>query len=175
MLAPLGIERLYSSPYLRCLETIRPFAEHSGLNVMTDIRLEESIVAKGLIRNFHEVWEKSWNDFDYCLPECESSAKAQSRFVGAVQELARTNRGATIGVSTHGNVIALFLNHLDRSFTRHHADKIRNPDILRIEFDGSSFSWICDFAPPGLADLATHQSATPLRFAEAVAEMADIT
>lgn len=34
LLLPLGIERLVSSPFTRCLQTIRPFAERAGLKIV---------------------------------------------------------------------------------------------------------------------------------------------
>src|SRR5215813_13544381 len=63
LLATLKIGKLYSSPYIRCLDTIRPFVQRKGLDLLIDQDLEERVIAKGLLPNFDEVWSRSWNDF----------------------------------------------------------------------------------------------------------------
>lgn len=41
LLPPFGIQRVLSSPYLRCVETVEPLAEALGLPVEEDERLAE--------------------------------------------------------------------------------------------------------------------------------------
>ncbi|MEQ1875363.1 MAG: histidine phosphatase family protein [Bdellovibrionia bacterium] len=156
--------RMYSSPYLRCLETIKPFVEMNGLPVKQVQELEERVIAKALIPDFDVHWEKSWTDFHYALPECESSHQAQARFIRAVKRIAIDNRGETIGISTHGNVIALFFHHLDPTFLQAHADRIRNPDVFRIQAGDEGFNWDRAFKADGLEHFSTDYTTVPLDF-----------
>ena len=164
ILRTFDFTKLYSSPYVRCVETVRPFAEQHGLPVAHVQELEEKIISKTLIPDFETHWEKSWVDFHYALPECESSHQAQARFVSAVRAIARESKGETVGISTHGNVIALFFNHLDRAFLKSHAEAIRNPDLFKIQFGDDGFLWDRDFRAHGLEDFSTDHTSIPLDF-----------
>ena len=42
LLRPLGVRRILSSPYVRCVQTVEPLAAALGLEVELDERLEES-------------------------------------------------------------------------------------------------------------------------------------
>lgn len=47
LLAETGVQRLLSSPYTRCVQTLEPLAEHLGLAVEPDPRLTEGAGAAG--------------------------------------------------------------------------------------------------------------------------------
>ena len=167
LLATLQIGKLYSSPYTRCVDTIRPFVDQSRLDLSLEQGLEERVIAKGLLSNFEDVWSRSWSDFDFALPDCESSTAAQHRFCQAVRKIVDHNIGSTLGVSSHGSVIALFLNSIDRSFLRHQADRLRNPEVIKIIATENGFHWVRDFRLSGLDDIATPYHDTPIDFPEA--------
>jgi len=76
----------------------------------------------------------------------------------AVKELVEKHTGKTLGLCSHGNVISLFLNHIQSDFRREHAEQIRNPDVMRVHFDQNGFLWDSKFVLAGLSDIATHYS-----------------
>lgn len=160
LLNNLKIEKLYSSTFLRCKETIAPFALESKMSIILNEDLRERLISDGLIDGFQDVWRKSWIDFDFALPRCESSFSAQKRFVDAVSILRQENSGKTIAVSSHGNVIGLFLNWLDNSYGGRQAEKLTNPDVIRIIFENNLFSWDHKFLLPGLENISTNYSET---------------
>jgi 2,3-bisphosphoglycerate-dependent phosphoglycerate mutase len=164
LLGGLGIQKLYSSPYTRCLETIRPFTEQHGLDLSLEDHLGERVISKVLLPDFGEVWTRSWEDFDFALPGCETSAVAQSRFCNAIQRIVHRDRGSVLGISSHGNVIALFLNHIHKEYSRSHADKIRNPDVFKVTAGGEGLTWHRDFLLPGLEGISTPHESTPISF-----------
>lgn len=166
LLGGLGIERLYTSPYIRCVETIRPFVAQTRLEPAVEHHLGERVISKTLLPSFEEVWNRSWEDFDFALPECETSAAAQRRFCGALQRIATAHEGSVLGISSHGNVIALFLNFIDRNFSRDHADTIRNPDVFKVRVGKDGWSWDRRFELPGLDRISTHHAETPIRFSQ---------
>ncbi len=162
LLEPLGIERIVSSPFTRCLETIRPFAEKSGLEVVLCDDLRERHLGVGFDDDFWAVWRRSWEDFDYAVPGHETSREAQRRFVAAIDRTLSEHEGQTIGVCAHGNVIGLFLNHLDARNGRETAERLTNPDVLRFRTDGGSVVWDRSYRLPGFADLVTDPAETPI-------------
>jgi 2,3-bisphosphoglycerate-dependent phosphoglycerate mutase len=162
LIANLQIQRVISSPFIRCLDTVAPFVSESKLPLDIHDDLRERHVVDTVVGDFSEIWKKSWADFHFSMPGCESSFQAQTRFVNAVAELVDRHHGSVLGISTHGNVLGLFLNFIDARFHQQEADKIRNPDVLKIVVRSGRYEWDQDFSVPGLDELATHYAATPV-------------
>jgi 2,3-bisphosphoglycerate-dependent phosphoglycerate mutase len=161
LLQPLRIRKIFSSPYTRCLQTVTPFAAAGDVQVTVVDGLRERLVARGFVENFGEIWEKSWEDFDYAPPGCESSSEAQNRFVDAVANIADSAGPGPSAISTHGNVIGLFLNWIDRKAGLQECEMLMNPDVIRIVKRDREFIWDRDFRLQGLADIATDFRETP--------------
>ena len=112
-LASLRPDSLWCSETLRALQTIQPFAEHSGLRVSRNRDLGERRLTWPLppMDEMKEHYRRGWEDLDYALPNGESNREAQTRFMAALQII--VDREGTAGpdgfvvVCAHGNVIAL--------------------------------------------------------------------
>jgi 2,3-bisphosphoglycerate-dependent phosphoglycerate mutase len=111
-LGRLGIQRVYSSPYRRALDTVRPFAERAGLQVAVLEDLRERKLSEKPTADFAEVTRRAWEDFAFALPGCESSAACQRRVVAAVMQVVRQSPASVVVLSSHGNAIGLLLNAL---------------------------------------------------------------
>ena len=162
LLIPLGIAKLFSSPFTRCLETVDPFSQKAGIDITVDDDLRERLITKTWVDDFHDIWCKSWEDFSFALSGCETSKSAQCRFVSAVTRISDTRESQVIAISTHGNVMGLFLNWVDRSIGREDAEKLVNPDIVKIARHDGSFSWDRTFHLKGLAGITTEHEDTPI-------------
>ena len=162
LIANLQIQRVISSPFIRCLDTIAPFISVSKLPLDIHDDLRERHVVDTVVDDFSEIWKKSWADFHFSIPGGESSFQAQTRFVNAVAEVVDSHEGSVLGISTHGNVLGLFLNFIDSRLHRQEAEKIRNPDVLKIIARSGRYECDQDFSVPGLDELATHPAATSI-------------
>ena len=162
LLEPLGIRQVFSSPFVRCLETVTPFTSKGKIQVIVNEDLRERLVAKKLIDGFYEVWRRSWEDFDFALPSCETSAKAQQRFVKAVKAITEEHAPNPIAISTHGNVIGLFLNWVDNSVGRKETEQLKNPDVVRVVRRDDKFTWDRNFRLRGLETITTDHGETPV-------------
>src|SRR5262245_51619567 len=92
LIASLQIQRVISSPFIRCLDTVAPFISESNLPLDIHDDLRERHVVDTVADDFSEIWKKSWADFHFSMPGCESSFQAQTRFVKAVaEEIGRAN------------------------------------------------------------------------------------
>ena len=162
VLRPLGIQRLYSSPYRRSRDTLAPFAAAAGLEVVIDEDLRERRIAAGWLSDFRDVWRRSWTDFAYALEGGESSWTCRGRIAGAVEALTARHPGETIGLGSHGNAIALLVNYVDPAFGLHEATRVRTPEILKVVHDGARFTWDRSFSAGAAFDeLATDFRQTP--------------
>ncbi|MFC2079207.1 histidine phosphatase family protein [Candidatus Bipolaricaulota bacterium] len=162
LLVPLGIERIVSSPYVRCLRTIEPFADAVGMKVEQRLGLHERRISKTLIEDFYSVWCQSWDDFDFALPGCESNHQAQQRFLEAVRVVIRECESQTIGICAHGAVIGLLLHAIADGAGREQAEALTNPDVLRVVVDGEAWNWDRSFQLPGLHFVSSHHADTPI-------------
>jgi 2,3-bisphosphoglycerate-dependent phosphoglycerate mutase len=162
LLEPLGIERLFSSPFRRCLQTVRPFSRKRGISITIREGLRERLVAREIMDGFGEIWRRSWEDFDYALPGCETSRTAQQRFVAAMTGIVEESGASAIALSTHGAVIGLFLNWIDAAAGRRETEALRNPDVLRVQTRNGAFAWDRDFRLPGIEEISTDHRDTPV-------------
>ena len=162
VLQPLEIERVYSSPYLRCRQTIEPFIKAEGLPIVLIDDLREQTVSLEIRDDFMEIWTRSWDDFDFALDGCESSHQCQQRIVRVLTEIASSSSSSRIAISTHGNAIGLFLNHITSEFGRTCAERMRNPDIFDIEFNNNTFQWKHESGHDALKEFATDVHKTPI-------------
>jgi 2,3-bisphosphoglycerate-dependent phosphoglycerate mutase len=142
---------------------VRPFAGQAGIEIVVDEDLRERLIATTLVDDFPAVWSRSWDDFSFAFPGCETSSSAQARFVAAVNRLWSTSEeGNLIAISTHGNVIGLLLNAIDPTAGRQEAEQLTNPDVVKIIRHDGRFSWDRAFCLAGLAEIATDHRDTPV-------------
>jgi len=161
LLEPLEITNVFSSPFIRTIETAKPFAQRHGLVIRVVDDLRERLLTNEAGLPSDEVWRRSWEDFSFCLPGCESSLAAQARICRAIGGIAESVEG-TSAIFTHGNVIPLFLNALTRTVGRGEAEALTNPDVLKVSWRSGAFAWDRAFRLPGLARIATDHRQTPV-------------
>lgn len=162
VLLPLKMDFIYSSPFIRCRQTIAPYIEHTGISLQIHEDLRERHVTDTVVDNFLEIWNRSWADFNYAEPGCENSITAQNRFSKAIDEIISKHRGSKIGICTHGNVIGLFLNKIDSRNHIEQAETLRNPDVLKVVFQNGVFNWDNSFVSLELDEISTSHRSTPI-------------
>ena len=135
ILASQRIERIYSSPYARAIETVQPLADRLGVPVALDDDLRERRLAGGPLDDFRATLEGTWRDFALVPPGGESSATAQARVTGAIRRIAATTPGP-IAIASHGNALALFLRTLDAGVDFSFWARMSTPDVFVVERAG---------------------------------------
>lgn len=131
-LASFGIEAIYSSPYARALETVRPLANHLGLPIQELRDLRERTLGSFRCDTVDEAVTATWSDFDFVHPGGESSRAAQARAHAVTQMLARRHPTGPVALATHGNLLALLLNAFDRSAGVDLWRSLTLPDVFRL-------------------------------------------
>jgi broad specificity phosphatase PhoE len=105
------ISAIYSSPLERAVETAKPIAEALGLELtiseyFTEIDFGEwTNLAIDELRN-----NQSFRNFNFFrssarIPGGELMAEAQLRMVRGIEEICRNNRGKTIAIVSHADII----------------------------------------------------------------------
>lgn len=136
-----GVAAIYTSPYRRALDTIRPFAEAVRLPIVHVPDFRERRVDAAWIEDFDAFSRHQWADFDFRLPGGESLREVQDRNIAALMGLLRQHAGQSVVVGSHGTAISVILNHFDPAFGHAQFESIRRlmPWIVRLDFDGETF------------------------------------
>jgi hypothetical protein len=58
--------------------------------------------------------------------------------------------------------MTLLLNHLEPTYGREDADRLRNPDVVKLVIEEAGLRWDSEFELPGLDGVATHARETPV-------------
>jgi broad specificity phosphatase PhoE len=131
VLASSPIDGIYSSPARRARETVAPLAERLGLPVLVEPDLHERQLGDSTGMSFEQAVEATWRDPLFAYPAGESNAAAQQRGVAVVQRLLQ-HAGGQLVVATHGNLLALVLQHLDPRVGFLFWQSLSMPDIYRL-------------------------------------------
>jgi 2,3-bisphosphoglycerate-dependent phosphoglycerate mutase len=94
-------------------------------------------------------------DPDFSFRDGESGSEAQMRMYTSIENIIASSTARTLAISSHGNVIALLLKHIDTTYTFEHACAIRNPDVFRVTFDGEKLRWDRTFQLDALKAIST--------------------
>ncbi|MGF1933457.1 MAG: histidine phosphatase family protein [Nostoc sp. ChiQUE02] len=133
LLFGFGIERLISSPFVRASQSIVPLAELLGLSIEIDNRLIERVLCATPLDDWRERLAESFTNLDLYLDGGESSRIAMARGIAVIDEIL-PQETSTIAIVTHGNLMALILKHFDDRIGYAEWEKLRNPDVYRVQF-----------------------------------------
>jgi len=134
-LGHLPIDRIVSSPFLRARASIMPLARRLDLPIETDARLAERVLAgPDPLPDWLDRLRESFSAPDLCLPGGESSRTAQARGVAALQDILAHSAQHTV-VVTHGNLLALLLQHFDSAYGFEAWQRLTNPDVFAVRVD----------------------------------------
>ena len=151
-LSDLPITAIYSSPFLRAVDTVAPLAAALGLQARVTEDLREQRLASGSRADWLEAVRLSWLDFDRILPGSGSSRQRQETMVAAMTRIVAAHLGETVVVSSHGNVIALFLNALDPAFGFAQWRAMSSPQVFRLGWQAGIWHWDRDASQAGQAE-----------------------
>lgn len=135
LLAPLGVERIASSPYARAIASVGPLAARLGLPIEADDRLAERQLSGAPLADWRERLRASFGDPALCLLGGESGAAALARGQAALEQAGRAGAERVV-VVTHGNMLALLLADLDGRDGLAAWEGLSNPDVFRVELGG---------------------------------------
>lgn len=129
------ITAIYSSPSRRTVETVSPLSEHLGLEIIMVEQLREREVPEVPLRAFEQMIKAAWQSPAISPPGGESNVHAQKRGVDVLHKIVARHPGQHIVVSTHGNLLALMLHGLDRSYGYKFWRHLSFPDVYRLTFE----------------------------------------
>lgn len=135
----LKVDRIISSPFLRALESIEPFAKSKNIDVQIDDRLAERVLSSLSIPDWLDKLKDTFSDMELKLKGGESSTEAQERILEVIDEVILRNLENTL-IVTHGNIMSLLLRYYDHNFGFQQWKDLSNPDVFLLQFTKNSCS-----------------------------------
>ena len=129
------VDVIVSSAYKRAQQSIEPFAAATGPAVRIDPRLNERTLSDSPIDWWRELIRDSFKNPDLRAPGGESAREVLDRAWASLNDLLHGGYRLPLTV-THGNLISLVLNSLDRSFGYREWEQLSNPDVFKLEESG---------------------------------------
>jgi 2,3-bisphosphoglycerate-dependent phosphoglycerate mutase len=99
----------------------------------------ERRLAGAPVEDFLAAVAETWEHPDATLPGGESNADAQKRGVGLVTRLRQRYPDRCVILSTHGNLLALILQHFDPAVDFEFWQTLTMPDIYRLQLKDAGF------------------------------------
>ncbi|MBM7635811.1 histidine phosphatase family protein [Streptococcus saliviloxodontae] len=132
------ITAVFSSPYVRAVETIRPFAESRRLSIQVDDDFRERRITDQWIADFKSFSEQQWQDFSYKLEGGESLSEVQERNIRALERLLVDFAGQELVIGSHGTALSTIIHYFDPSFSYVDFEKIKGlmPWLVCLTFEG---------------------------------------
>jgi len=132
-----NISAIYTSPYLRAVQTITPTSELLGIKMIEEEELRERSVGTW-VDNFSDFSLNQWNNFDFRLENGESLNEVQQRMRAIYDEIL-THEEANIIISGHGTSLAVLFNSiLDNAFGIEEFNKMKMPDIYCAKYENDT-------------------------------------
>lgn len=140
MLQGFKIERIFSSPYSRAIQSIEPFATKKQLEIEVDNRLRERVLSTEFSPDWLEKLEKTFDDLDLAYEGGESSNEAAKRILQVIDDIKNSNVGRTVIVA-HGGILSVLLNHYDQAFSFEQWRRMTNPDVFLLTISEPEVGW----------------------------------
>ncbi|WP_340021370.1 histidine phosphatase family protein [Paenibacillus sp. FSL K6-1096] len=128
------INILISSPYKRAIQTIEGLEEALGTPIIIEDDFKERVLSAEPMTDFGHAMAKVWEDVSFAWPGGESNLVAQKRGVQALYRVLHQYKGNTIAVATHGNIMVLIMNALDKRYDYNFWRQLEMPDIYKLSF-----------------------------------------
>ena len=136
----IEIDRMYSSPYKRALDTVSPLADSCGLGITIVDDFKERRGETVHTMDAEALVVRQWMDFSFSLSDSECFADVQRRNLQSLRDVVAENEGQTLAIGTHGVAMCTML-HFFSPISLKELGRIllTMPYVARIRFDGQQF------------------------------------
>jgi broad specificity phosphatase PhoE len=133
LLGEYPICQIYSSPFQRAIQTIRPLAKKLGLVIHVEPELRERCLGYAPQDiDFTSIVQQTWQDPSFSFPGGESNLAAQRRGMRVFQQLYKRHAGEHLALSTHGNLLCLIIQSFENRINYDFWKALTMPDIYAL-------------------------------------------
>lgn len=127
---------IFSSPFLRAVQTVQPLARHTRLRIETHHDLREWDSGIGPTPDYARYYRESWAEPSLARPGGESLRQLSDRAAAILTTLAHRHRGRTVVIGSHGTflsraLVAFGRGEVDWAFSQ----AMPMPAVYRLDFE----------------------------------------
>lgn len=128
---------IFSSPYLRAIDTIKNFAEKNNFEIVCLDDFKERKIDNIWVEDYSSFAMKQWQDFNYKLSDGECLQEVQDRNIKALKDILAKNKNNKIAIGSHGTALSTIINYYDSSFGYEEFESIKKlmPWIVKFTFN----------------------------------------
>lgn len=129
----ISVDRFYSSPYQRAIETIAPLAKARQHPIIEVEELRERLLAPGELDDFQAAVTYVWQHPNENPYGGETNNAASQRIRQFIDELVEKHPDETVVLGTHGNIMVLLLETFDPTFDYAFWKSLPMPAVCRMD------------------------------------------
>ncbi len=130
-LAGEGIDAIFASPYRRSQESIAPFAERAGLEVIVDGRLAEWQISPTALKEMQSYAPQMVSDRHFRAPWSETMHEVWDRLTPALRDIGGSGAKRPL-LACHFGVLSIALTHLADEFGPKNWREIQQPTAVHV-------------------------------------------
>ncbi len=132
VLSTWPITAIYASSARRAYDTVAPLARRLDLPITVCDDLRERKLSDAPVDDFLGAVRATWDEPERALPGGESNRSAQQRGLAVVRLVQERHPTGHVAIATHGNLLALILQHVDASIGFEFWRSLTMPDIYQL-------------------------------------------
>ncbi|WP_415295257.1 histidine phosphatase family protein [Candidatus Pelagibacter sp. Uisw_113] len=129
---------IYSSRFVRAVDTIKPLAEKFKKEIIMADELKEINIGKSEELNKHEIIKKMWEDENFKVANGESQINKFNNMKIFLEKMFNSNGNEDIIIVTHGNLLGIILKfYFKRNFGFNDWKMMSMPDLYELSIENN--------------------------------------
>ena len=129
---------IYSSPFVRAVQTIKPLAEKFNIEIVLCDELKEIEIGKSEKFSKHEIIKKMWEDENFKTENGVSQSENYNKIKPFLSNLFDNNSENCVIVVTHGNLLGMIIkNYFKKNFGFNDWKIMSMPDVYELNFNNN--------------------------------------
>ena len=133
--------KIYSSPFKRAIDTIKPLAEALGKEIIESDELKEINIGKSEDYTKHEIIKKMWDDENFKVQNGESQRDKFNSMKSYLSEMFGNSSNEDVIIVTHGNLLGIILKfYFSRDFGFNDWKVMSMPDLYELSLENNEIT-----------------------------------
>lgn len=130
--------KIYSSPFVRAVDTIKPLAEILGKEIFKSDELKEIKIGKSEDYTKHQIINKMWEDENFKVPNGESQIDKFNSMKSYLHKMFGSSSDEDVIIVTHGNLLGIILKfYFNRNFGFDDWKIMSMPDLYELSLENN--------------------------------------
>tara|TARA_B110000027_G_C16106849_1_gene295727 strand:- start:376 stop:963 length:588 start_codon:yes stop_codon:yes gene_type:complete len=130
---------IYSSPFVRAVDTIKPLAEKFKKEIIIADELKEINMGKSEEFNKHEIIKKMWEEETFKVANGDSQINKFNNMKIFLEKMFNSNGNEDIIIVTHGNLLGIILKfYFKRNFGFNDWKIMSMPDLYELSIENNN-------------------------------------